>query len=237
MSANITTGKFRASFVNVFSPKSTSESDTPKYSITMLIPKTDIATINAINNQIEATIQESTASVFGGVRPAKTNSPLHDGDGARENGEPFGPECCGCYVLTAKANANYPPEVVDINGQAIINHREFYSGCYARASIRFYAYNKNGNKGVGCGLNCIQKLADGEPLASGISAATAFKEPYIEPQGSQAFQPRQYQRYQQPQQYQQYQQYQQHQQPQQYQQSAVNPITGLPMPNSSILGL
>ena len=49
-----------------------------------------------------------------------------------------------------------------------------YSGCYARVSLNFYAFNSNGNKGVACGLGNIQKIRDGEPLGSRTTAADDF---------------------------------------------------------------
>jgi hypothetical protein len=41
---------------------------------------------------------------------------------------------------------------------------EFYSGCYGRASIVFFAYNTNGSRGVSAALQNLQKLENGEPL-------------------------------------------------------------------------
>ena len=68
-------------------------------------------------------------------------------------------------------NSKSAPLIVDENKQAIIDQSEVYSGCYARASITFYAYNTAGNRGIGCGLNGIQKLADGEPLGGNRETA------------------------------------------------------------------
>ncbi len=35
----------------------------------------------------------------------------------------------------------------------------------------YYAFNTNGNKGVACGLNHVQKVEDGEPLGGARSKA------------------------------------------------------------------
>ena len=111
--------------------------------------------------------------------PANPRMPIYDGDGLRESGEAFGPECKGCWVISAKSNT--APEIVDANCQPILSKNEFYSGCYGRASIRFYAYNQNGNKGIGCGLGNVQKLEDGQPLDGRTSAAEDFGTPYQTP--------------------------------------------------------
>lgn len=76
------------------------------------------------------------------------------------------------------ANSLTPPQVVDENVAPILDRFEVYSGCYARVSLSFYAFNTNGNKGVACGLGNIQKLRDGEPLDAGrISAESDFGAP------------------------------------------------------------
>lgn len=105
--------------------------------------------------------------------------PIHDGDGLRQSGEPYGAECKGHWVITA--NSNSAPEVVDANCNPIISKNEFYSGCYGRASLRFYAYNQNGNKGIGCGLGNVQKLEDGQPLDGRTTAIEDFGTPIQQP--------------------------------------------------------
>ena len=66
------------------------------------------------------------------------------------------------------------PGVVDASCQRIIDRSELYSGVYGRASINFYAYNANGNKGIACGLNNLQKIRDGEPLGGKAKAEDDF---------------------------------------------------------------
>lgn len=168
----ITTNKVRASYVNIFQPRVPENGGDPKYSVTLLIPKSDTATINAIYAEIEKAKQEGAQKVFNGNIPPMCKIPIYDGDGYRANGEPFGEECKGHMVMTASAKMQ--PIIVNIDMQNIINPAEVYSGCYIRANINFFAYNSNGNKGIGCGLNCVQKVEDGEPLTARVSAEEAF---------------------------------------------------------------
>lgn len=189
---NIVTGKVRFSYTNVFEARQTPNGDL-KYSVTLLIPKSDTTTYQKIINEINKTLEEATAKTFGGVKPANPRMPIYDGDGVRASGEAFGTECKGCWVMTA--NSISAPEVVDASLQPILSKNDFYSGCYGRAGIRFYAYNQNGNKGIGCGLGNVQKLEDGQPLDGRTKAVDDFgtaPEPvaqYQNPIQQQAMQP------------------------------------------------
>ncbi len=171
----ITTGKIRLSFCHVWEPQvpPNGKQEDAKYSVTLLIPKTDTATLNAIYAEMAAAEQQGVVSKWNGVKPPIVKNPLYDGDGVRpSSGEPFGEECKGHMVMTASCKNQ--PSVVDLQLQPIINRADLYSGCYARVNINFFPYAQSGNRGIGCGLNCIQKIEDGEPLAGTVSAAEAF---------------------------------------------------------------
>ena len=216
------TGKVRFSYANVFEPRAVNGGD-EKYSITLLIPKSDTSTYQRIMEEINKTLQESVADRFKGIMPTSPSLPIYDGDGLRPGGEPFGPECKGCWVMSAKSNC--APEVVDVNCQPIFSKNEFYSGCYGRASITFYAYNTNGNKGIGCGLGNIQKLEDGQPLDGRTTAAEDFATPYQDKQISQHTN-----QYQAPVQS----QFQQSVTQQQYQQMSTQPVMQQPVPQQAM---
>ena len=168
----VTTGKVRLSFCHLWEPYAQNPEDEPKYSVTILIPKTDTATLNAIYAEMAAAEQQGVVSKWKGVKPPVVKIPLYDGDGVRPSGEPFGPECNGCMVMTTSSKTQ--PSIVDMQVQPILDRGEVYSGCYARVSLNFYPYANSGNKGIGCGLNAVQKLEDGEPLAGRVSAQEAF---------------------------------------------------------------
>lgn len=165
MSINIVAGEVRLSYVHVLRPYATRENEEPKYSLTLLIPKTNGALVQQITDAINQAIQEGVAGKFNGVAPAQPPTPLHDGDGVKRNGEAYGPECQGHYVMTVGSSAEYPPDVVaGQDRHKVINPAEIYSGCYGYVSLQFYAYNYNGTKGIGCGLGNVWKTRDGEPL-------------------------------------------------------------------------
>jgi hypothetical protein len=73
------------------------------------------------------------------------------------------------YFLNATSTQK--PGIVDKDLNEILDPDEVYSGCWGRASINFYAFNTNGNKGVGVGLNNIQKLKDDTRLGAARASA------------------------------------------------------------------
>ncbi len=152
----VITGEVRFSYLHVFEKCSIDGGD-EKYSVSLLIPKTDKKTITAINKAIEAAKQAGIGR-FGGKIPAVLKLPLRDGDDERPEDESY----AGCYFVNA--NCTQQPGLVYKNGQRIIDSTDLYSGCYGLASINFYAFNSNGNKGIACGLNHLMKTRDGEPL-------------------------------------------------------------------------
>ena len=139
-----------------------------KYSVSVLIPKNDKETINAINTAIDAAIEEGI-SKFGGKKPNKAaiKLPLRDGDTERDD-EAYK----GHFFINA--NSNTPPQIVDRSVKPILDRGEVYSGCFARVSLNFFAFNSNGSKGVACGLGNIQKVRDGEPLGGKSKAEDDF---------------------------------------------------------------
>lgn len=174
----VTTDKVRLSYVHLFKPFAKEQGQEPKFSVTILLPKSDTATKSRIDAAIEAAKQKGTMDKWNGVCPPIVDTPIHDGDGVRRDGTPYGPECKGHWVFTATSRADRPIEVVDANLNPIIDQTQIYSGIYGRVSVNFAAYYNNGNKGIGCYLGPVQKLSDGEVLGGGtITAAEAFGAP------------------------------------------------------------
>ncbi|MDO5027557.1 MAG: DUF2815 family protein [Tissierellia bacterium] len=171
-STNVTTGEVRLSYVNLFQPRAAQTGQEEKYSVTILLPKSDVQTKQRIDAAIEAAKQKGAADKWGGTIPPVVHTVIHDGDGVKpSDGTPFGQECKGHWVFTASSKKDYPPEVVDQQLNPIINQSEIYSGCYARVNINFFPYKFGNNKGVGCGLGPVQKLRDGEPLGGTTTKA------------------------------------------------------------------
>jgi hypothetical protein len=166
VSTKVVTGEVRFSYVNVFEPKSINGSD-EKYSVSLLIDKRDTKTIETIERAIEAAKQAGVAK-FGGKIPPVLKLPLRDGDTERPDDENYAGK------MFVNANCKTKPGLIEKNGMEIIDTTEFYSGCYGKASVTFYAFNSNGNKGIACGLNNIMKTRDGEPLGGRSRAVDDF---------------------------------------------------------------
>ena len=173
IATKVLTGEVRLSYVNLTTPRAPQQGGDPKYSVTLLIPKTDAATVANINASMKAAYDDGVSKKWGGAHP-QPKVLLHDGDGLRPSGLPFGDECKGHWVLTASTKNK--PQVVGIdNLDCELSPSDIYSGMYARVTINFFAYDTAGSKGVGCGLGNVLKTRDGEALAGGASAASDFE--------------------------------------------------------------
>lgn len=157
----------RFSFANIWEPKSIKDSE-PKYSISLIIPKSDKATVNKILKAIEEAKKEGVAK-FGGRIPANLKTPLRDGDIDR----PDDPNYENCYFINS--NSKEAPQIVDGQIQPILDRNEVYSGCYGNVSMTLYAFNVNGNRGIAAYLGNIQKVRDGEPLGGRSRAEDDFE--------------------------------------------------------------
>ena len=148
------------------------EGGKPKFSVSLIIPKSDTVTVGKIKAAIEEAYRDGQSKLKGNGKsvPALSTlrTPLRDGDLER----PDDPAYANAYFVNA--NSTTAPGVVDANRNEILDKSEVYSGCYGRASISFYAFNANGNKGIACGLNNLQKIKDGEPLGGRASAESDF---------------------------------------------------------------
>ena len=170
----VVTGKdTRWSYCNAWEPKSIN-GGTPKYSVSLIIPKTDTVTVEKVKAAIKAAYDEGQSKLKGNGKsvPALSaiKTPLRDGDLER----PDDPAYANSYFVNA--NSATAPGIVDAACQPIIDRSEVYSGVYGRASINFYAFNSNGNKGIACGLNNLQKIRDGEPLGGKSRAEDDFSD-------------------------------------------------------------
>ena len=235
--SKVITGKVRFSYVALLNPRNDKNGNS-KYSVTALLPKSDIQTKQAIDAAITQAIEEGRNGKWNGVVPPVVPTPIHDGDGVKDSGEPYGDECRGCWVFTASTNADPTkprPEIVGPDLQPIMSATEIYSGMYGRLSVNFAPYFSAGKRGIGCYLNNVQKLEDGEPLAGtkasasedfGSGQAAYGQQPtqpqYGQPQYGQPAQPQ----YTQP----------QYTQPQ-YTQPQIDPITGQPIVQGGVMGL
>ena len=152
----VVTGKVRFSYPNVFEAKSVNGS-APKYSVSLIIPKSDKKTLAKIKAAIE-TVKKEGVHKWGGKIPANLRMPLRDGDVDRADD----PAYADSYFINV--NSNTKPGIVDEDLNPIMDQSEFYAGCYGRASIVFFAYNTNGSRGISAALQNLQKLEDGEPL-------------------------------------------------------------------------
>lgn len=155
----------RLSYVHLWEPHAAPQTDNYKYSVAVLIPKSDTDSVEAVKSAIEAAYAEGVKSNkdWKGVRPKNTRNPFKDGDDP-EMTEDYR----GCWVFNASSKSRVP--ILDRSQMPVTNKEEIYSGCWGLVSVNFYPYAAAGNKGVSCGLNAVLKTADDNPLAVRDSA-------------------------------------------------------------------
>lgn len=188
MTTAINTGVVRLSYANLFEARGINGND-PKYSTAILIPKSDVKTVQKIKEAIAAAAEQGKAK-WGGKVPGNLKTPLRDGDEERPDDENY----ANHYFLNATSK-NKPsvakPVGRDANGkpkfQEITDTTEVYSGCYAKVNVNFYPFNTNGNRGIAAGLNIVVKVQDGEPLAGRASVSSAFADEDFDDMGDDDF--------------------------------------------------
>ena len=178
--AKVITGVCRLSYANIWQAKSIN-GGAPKYSASVLIPKGDTKTVAKVKAAIQAAYEEGEGKLKGNGKTAPSlaslKTPLRDGDTERPDDEAY----AGHWFINA--NSNTAPGVVDSNREPIYDTSEIYSGVYARVSLSFYAFNSNGNRGIACALQNIQKVRDGEPLGGKSKAEDDFNDNFTSDDG------------------------------------------------------
>ena len=161
----ITTGKVKFSYANVWEAASINGGK-EKYSVSIIVSKDDKKTLAKIEKAVAAAEKVGKEK---GIKLTKASKrPLRDGDEERPDDAAYK------NSMFFNASSVNKPEIVDKDVEAILDKTEFYSGCIGRASINFYAFDSNGNKGIAAGLGNLQKLQDGERLSGGASAEDDF---------------------------------------------------------------
>lgn len=203
-----TTGKARLTYAFLWIPRPSDNDDVDdktekdekgeKYSTCVLIPKNDQATIDKYNAALSYAIQQGQSKGYWGANlPSNFKWPLRDGDAEYlEKGE----EYQGHWFLNTSSSRQ--PRIVDLARNDIYDQSEVYSGCYVRVCINLFPFNRKGSRGIGCGLEAIQKVCDGEALGTApvnIDEAFGDSEAYLEagsaqpiggyPQQAQGYQP------------------------------------------------
>lgn len=168
VTVDLTTGIGTLSFPHLFSStKSKNDKGEDVYDVQIIIPKSQTKDIR----DILAAIKE-VGSAKWGANWKKVRTPLRDGDveadditeDGKTKGEKY-PERLGCYFLNARSSR--PVGVFDRTRTPILDADAVYGGCKGKIAVSFYPYSQQGNNGIGCGLNGVQKIADGDAFGSG----------------------------------------------------------------------
>ena len=177
MATKVVTGKVRFSYPHIFEPEAALGAGDPKYSITLLIPKSDTETLGKIKAAMTEAREIFCNRNGANALPAKPVHTLKDGDGTKDNGDPFPPECAGHYVINVRSKTK--PAIVDALRKDVTDASQVYGGCYGRAAINFYGYNTAGQKGISATLLSVQVLPGGEPFGT-VGSANDFDDDFAD---------------------------------------------------------
>lgn len=162
----VITPKFRVSYPSVFE-KTAYEDGTPEYSVTALFSKK--IDLGPLKKAAIAAAKEKWGPDKD-AWPKRIRWPWRDGDKEK----PDSPEYEDT-IFVKFSNKRNKPGLVTASNRIITDEEEFYAGCYARAEIVAYAYEKAGNRGISFDLWTIQKLGDGEAFSGRRNPTEVFE--------------------------------------------------------------
>jgi hypothetical protein len=173
MSTSVMTPKFRVSYPSVFKPRRNNLSQKDEYSVQALFAKGQDLT------ELKKAVQAEVEKKWGTDRskwPKNLKLPFKDqGDREKEvDGKMILPDGYEKGAVYLNLKSTRQPGLVDQKKQDILDETQFYAGCYARAVVSVFAFDKSGSRGVSLGLEHLQKMADGEPFSGRPSAESAF---------------------------------------------------------------
>ena len=162
----IITPAFRVAYSNVWEPRTNETTGQKSYSVCMIFSKS--TDLTEMKDACRAFLRDK----FGKDIPKGVKIPFRDGDKERDTKKR--PEFKNSIFVNAKTK--FRPDIIDRHKEPIVDEDDFYSGCYARASVNVYWFENKGNKGLSFGLRNLQKLRDGEKLSAGRDATQDFEE-------------------------------------------------------------
>lgn len=174
----------RLSYVNLFEPKA-DLSGNPKYSVQVLIPKSDESTLKAVRAEIAKAIEQGVSKgkfKLEQTKGSKFKIPLRDGDEFYQDSPCASRDCCQDHFFINANNVNQPG-IVDRFGQPVINADDVYSGCYGLADIQFFPFSTSGSMGIGASLQNVMKKKDGDRLDGRLQPKDVFAQ-YVDPADS-----------------------------------------------------
>lgn len=170
------------SFPTLYIPRAFNENQEPKYSAMLgFTAETDL---KALKQAAGAVAKEKWGDVARQI--LKNNNPFRDHDAEVEAGQTkdkgFPP---GTLFFNARsknppavvartAGPDGKPVVIDESMAGTAGPYEVYGGVMVKAYVSVYAYDTAGNKGIGFGLEGIQRWEDGERLDGRAAVASIF---------------------------------------------------------------
>jgi hypothetical protein len=171
------TSRFRVSYNHILEPWTNDEDKPAKYSLQMIFDKDDKWLREAKERVKAIAVEAFGPNAVKLMRSGKLKNPFRDGDDEFPDNEDYAGKTF--FNANGSTAGKRPPGLINQrkrNIRDMDNAEEvFYSGCYARAEIKFYPFDQQGGKGVACFVFNVQKMAEGESMAgSGRKAEDVF---------------------------------------------------------------
>ncbi|EMQ4336866.1 DUF2815 family protein [Salmonella enterica subsp. enterica serovar Newport] len=162
-SGHIKISNVRASYPHLDKPYGGEDGGEPKYSLTLLMPKSTHGEIEkVIREQIEVTKKNHKT---GPLKVAPSMLFIKDGD----TDFPDKPECEGMWVISARERKR--PDVYNIEREELTTSseilEEIYGGCWVSVVIRPWSQENKFGKRVNANLISVLKRKDDEPFGEG----------------------------------------------------------------------
>ena len=167
-STKVTLENVRVGYVHVFETSRIGDGQ-PKYSVAVLLPKSDTANIARIQEAMNVAMEQGKQKKWGGRIPAILELPPKDGD---VKDLVKNPEYAGCYIINCGNTTK--PMVVSRSRQPITDPADFYSGCYANVIVNLFPWHNVGKSGISASLLGCQFVGDGERLAASVASVDDF---------------------------------------------------------------
>jgi hypothetical protein len=162
-SKKVTTPKFRVGYHSVFNGQ-VNDQGKRKFDLTMVFePGQDLSAL-------EKAVKEAIAEEWGEKPPKNIKTPFKRHTDEGEDGERYCDKMPDLYTddedaVFVRGSTYNPPGIIDRERNYIMEDSDFYSGCYARATVVAATYElQSGKKGVTLYVNNIQKLDEGDAI-------------------------------------------------------------------------
>lgn len=167
-SQRVTTPEFVAFYPHLLKPANVKGQGELKFSVDMAFSKSiDLSSL-------KLAMKHAKIEKYGPNKedwPVDLQNPVKDGDSDKYA---VNPEYAGKWVIKASTGQERPPQIINKNGQIIVNPAEVYPGMICHAEVYCHVWEYMGRRGVRFALNSVIKVREGKRLGGRREAKDTF---------------------------------------------------------------